>query len=53
MAGRDADHFAAVVARDVVVVGSSIADNVRAAAPRGTVQAFDARTGRLRLQSRL
>ncbi len=37
-----------VVARDVVVVGSSIADNVRAAAPRGTVQAFDARTGRLR-----
>ena len=35
-----------VVARDVVVVGSSIADNVRADAPRGTVQAFDARTGR-------
>ena len=37
-----------VVARDVVVVGSSIADNVRAAAPCGTVQAFEARSGRLR-----
>ena len=34
-----------VVARDVVVVGSSIADNRRTAAPRGTVRAFDARTG--------
>jgi len=38
-----------VVARDVVVVGSSIADNRRTAAPRGTVQAFDARTGGLRV----
>src|SRR5208282_2843011 len=37
-----------VVARDVVVVGSSIADNRRTAAPHGTVRAFDARTGRLR-----
>jgi quinoprotein glucose dehydrogenase len=37
-----------VVARDVVVVGSAIADNQRTGAPRGTVQAFDARTGRLR-----
>ncbi len=37
-----------VVARDVVVVGSSIADNQRTAAPRGTVRAFDARSGRLR-----
>ncbi len=37
-----------VVARDVVVVGSSIADNRRTAAPHGTVWAFDARTGRLR-----
>jgi len=34
-----------VVARDVVVVGSSIADNVRVEAPLGTVHAFDARTG--------
>ena len=39
---------APVVARGVVVVGSSIADNVRVAAPRGTVRAFDARTGRQR-----
>ncbi len=37
-----------MVARDVVVVGSSIADNVRTGAPRGTLRAFDARTGRLR-----
>ena len=36
---------APVVARDVVVVGSSIADNMRVQAPRGTVRAFDARTG--------
>ncbi len=34
-----------VVARDLVIVGSSIADNVRVEAPRGTVRAFDARTG--------
>jgi len=39
---------APVVARDVVVVGSSIADNMRVNAPRGTVRAFDARTGALR-----
>jgi quinoprotein glucose dehydrogenase len=37
-----------VVARDTVVVGSSIADNVRVEAPRGTVRAFDARTGQAR-----
>ena len=37
-----------VVARDLVIVGSSIADNVRVEAPRGTVRAFDARTGALR-----
>jgi len=30
---------------DIVVVGSAIGDNVRADAPRGTVRAFDARTG--------
>jgi quinoprotein glucose dehydrogenase len=34
-----------VVARGVVIVGSSIADNVRLEAPLGTVHAFDARTG--------
>ena len=30
---------------DVVIVGSAISDNARADAPRGTVRAFDARTG--------
>lgn len=30
---------------DVVVTGSTISDNLRAAAPAGTVHAFDARTG--------
>ena len=39
---------APVVSRGVVVVGSSIADNVRVDAPLGTVRAFDARTGRPR-----
>jgi quinoprotein glucose dehydrogenase len=39
-----------VVGRDVVVVGSSIADNVRVDAPLGTVRAFDARTGAARWQ---
>jgi quinoprotein glucose dehydrogenase len=34
-----------VVARDIIVVGSAIADNRRMDAPRGTVRAFDARTG--------
>ena len=33
---------------DVVIVGSAISDNARADAPRGTVRAFDARTGALR-----
>jgi quinoprotein glucose dehydrogenase len=36
---------APVVSRGVVVVGSSIADNVRADAPLGAVRAFDVRTG--------
>ena len=36
---------APVVSHGVVVVGSSISDNVRVVAPRGTVRAFDARTG--------
>jgi quinoprotein glucose dehydrogenase len=39
---------APVVTHGVVVVGSSIADNVRVQAPRGTVRAFDARSGRPR-----
>lgn len=33
------------VARGVVVIGSAISDNRRADAPRGTVRAYDARTG--------
>jgi quinoprotein glucose dehydrogenase len=37
-----------VVVRGVVIVGSSIADNQRTDAPRGTVRALDARTGVLR-----
>jgi quinoprotein glucose dehydrogenase len=37
-----------VVTRGVVVVGSSISDNVRVDAPSGAVRAFDARTGRPR-----
>jgi quinoprotein glucose dehydrogenase len=37
-----------VVARDTVIVGSSIGDNMRVDAPKGTVHAFDARTGTLR-----
>ena len=39
---------APVVSRGVIIVGSSIADNRRVDAPRGTVRAFDARTGRWR-----
>jgi quinoprotein glucose dehydrogenase len=39
---------APVVSRGVVVVGSSIADNVRVDAPLGVVRAFDARTGQPR-----
>ena len=39
---------APVVSRGVVVVGSSIADNVRVDGPIGVVRAFDARTGRPR-----
>ncbi|QPF82775.1 pyrroloquinoline quinone-dependent dehydrogenase [Bradyrhizobium genosp. L] len=39
---------APVIGHGVVVVGSSIADNVRADAPLGAVRAFDARTGQPR-----
>jgi quinoprotein glucose dehydrogenase len=37
-----------VVSHGVVITGSAIADNRRVDAPRGTVRAFDARTGRPR-----
>ena len=37
-----------VAANGVVVVGSAINDNQRVASPRGTVRAFDARSGKLR-----
>jgi quinoprotein glucose dehydrogenase len=37
-----------VVGRGVIVVGSAIGDNRAVDAPRGTVRAFDARTGRAR-----
>jgi len=36
---------APVVAADTVIVGSAISDNMSVQAPRGTVRAFDARTG--------
>jgi quinoprotein glucose dehydrogenase len=36
-----------VVTRDLVVVGSSINDNVREANPSGVIRAFDVRTGKL------
>ena len=44
-AGEINTTSAPVVAKGLVIVGSSIADNVRVAAPRGAVQAFDAETG--------
>ena len=34
-----------VIVGDVVIIGSSISDNLRAHAPAGTVHAFDVRTG--------
>ena len=34
-----------VIVGDVIVIGSSISDNARVSAPRGTVRAFDVRTG--------
>ncbi|MCB9955286.1 MAG: pyrroloquinoline quinone-dependent dehydrogenase [Parvularculaceae bacterium] len=36
---------APVIARGAVIVGSAISDNVSVEAPRGTVRAFDVRTG--------
>ena len=37
-----------VIFGDTVIVGSAISDNVRVAAPHGTVRAFDVRTGQPR-----
>ena len=48
MARRIQLTSAPVVSRGIVVVGSSIEDNVRVEAPRGTVRAFDARSGKPR-----
>ena len=39
---------APTVYADLVIIGSSIGDNARVDEPRGTVRAFDARTGALR-----
>lgn len=39
---------APTIAGDIVIVGSSISDNARVEAPRGTVRAYDARTGAVR-----
>ena len=39
-----------VAVGSVVIVGSAINDNQRVASPRGTVHAYDARTGKLRWQ---
>ena len=39
---------APVIVRDILVVGSAIADNRRVKAPRGTVRALETRTGRER-----
>jgi quinoprotein glucose dehydrogenase len=36
------------ILRDLVIIGSAIADNARADAPSGVVRAFDARSGALR-----
>jgi len=46
--GEFAITSAPVAAGGVVIVGSAISDNQRAASPRGTVHAYDARTGKLR-----
>ena len=46
--GEYQETSAPAVAADLVVVGSSIADNDRVDSPSGVVRAFDARTGELR-----
>lgn len=39
---------APTIAGDIVVIGSSISDNARVEAPKGTVRAYDVRTGALK-----
>jgi quinoprotein glucose dehydrogenase len=46
--GEYEETSAPAVAGDLVIVGSSIADNDRVASPSGIVRAFDARSGELR-----
>src|SRR5262252_9168341 len=46
--GEYQETSAPAVVEDLVIVGSSIADNDRVASPSGEVRAFDARTGALR-----
>ena len=46
--GEYEETSAPAIAGDLVIVGSSIADNDRVASPSGVVRAFDARTGNLR-----
>jgi quinoprotein glucose dehydrogenase len=46
--GEYQETSAPAVAADLVIVGSSIADNDRVDSPSGAVRAFDARTGKLR-----
>jgi quinoprotein glucose dehydrogenase len=46
--GEYQETSAPAVAADLVIVGSSIADNDRVDSPSGVVRAFDARTGKLR-----
>jgi quinoprotein glucose dehydrogenase len=46
--GEYQETSAPAVVDDLVIVGSSIADNDRVASPSGEVRAFDARTGALR-----
>ncbi len=46
--GEYEETSAPAIADDLVIVGSSIADNDRVDSPSGVVRAFDARTGNLR-----
>ena len=46
--GEYEETSAPAIAGDLVIVGSSIADNDRVDSPSGVVRAFDARTGELR-----
>lgn len=47
-AGEYEETSPPAILNGLVIVGSAIADNSRAAAPTGEVRAFDARTGKLR-----